>query len=199
VGLVALAAAALAVIAVSVVARGVGHFHWWAEFIVVPGAAIAAGGVPLLARGGDRGLFGYLVCWCGALTFLVGALLMFGAMGDGWPVLISAPALTVAGTYFWHPADPLPRGLHRTVVSLALLAVTLGGVFLAMQSDWRGFSNPHWWGGYMIAAGGLVLLNGVELLRHRMRYGLQAATLMVGPAAVTILLGLRFLRNLTIP
>jgi hypothetical protein len=44
-----------------------------------------------------------------------------------------------------------------------------------------------------------VLLNGVELLRHRMRYGLQAATLMAGPGVLTILLGLRFLRNLTLP
>jgi hypothetical protein len=196
---VALGAAAVAVLVVSIVARAVGDFHWWAEFTAVPGAGIAAAGVPLLARGGDRGLFGYLVCWCGALIFLVGALLMFGAMGDGWPVLISAPALTVAGTYFWHADDPLPRGLHRTVVSLALLAVTLGGVFLAMQTGWSGFSNAHWWGGYMIAAGGLVLLNSVELLRHRMRYGLQAATLMAGPGVLTILLGLRFLRNLTLP
>jgi hypothetical protein len=193
-----LAIAALAVIVIPVVAWSTGRLHWWAEFIVVPAAAITAAGAQLLARGGGRSLVGYFVCAVGTVDALVGALLMFGVMGRGWPLMIIVPALTVAGTYLWRADDPLPRGLHRTVALLALLAATLGGVFLAMRLGWSGFDSPRWWAGYMVAAGVLVLLNGVELLRHRMRYGLQAATLMAGPAALTILLGLRFLRNLPI-
>jgi hypothetical protein len=197
-GSAAIAIAALAAIVIPVVAWGTGRLHWWAEFILVPAAAIAAAGAQLFVRGGGRNLVGYFVCAVGALDVLVAVLLMFGEMGRGWPLMIIVPALTVTGTYLWRADDPLPRGLHRTVALLALLAATLGGVFLAMQLGWSGFDNPRWWGGYMVAAGALVLLNGVELLRHRMRYGLQAATLMAGPAALTILLGLRFLRNLPI-
>ncbi len=44
-------------------------------------------------------------------------------------------------------------------------------------------------------AGAIVLGNAGELTRHRMPYRLQAITLLVGPAVVAFLLGLRFLRG----
>jgi hypothetical protein len=47
-----------------------------------------------------------------------------------------------------------------------------------------------------MAAGIVVAANGLELTRHRMPYRLQAVVLALGPAAVAILLGIRFLRGL---
>ncbi len=52
-----------------------------------------------------------------------------------------------------------------------------------------------WWGAFLMLAGAIVLGNAVELTRHRMPYRLQAITLLVGPAVIAFLLGLRFLRG----
>src|ERR1700754_3375005 len=93
--LAGLAVAALAVAAVTVSAQSVGRFHWWAGFVLVPGALIAASGGVLLVRGGGRAFTGYLVAWVGGLVFTVGALLMYGAMGRGWPLMIILPSLAV--------------------------------------------------------------------------------------------------------
>ena len=40
---------------------------------------------------------------------------MFGAMPRVWPLMIVLPGLAIAGSYAWRPADPLARGLHRTI------------------------------------------------------------------------------------
>jgi hypothetical protein len=188
-------AAALAVMAVTVAAQSVGRFHWWAGFIVVPTALVAAAGGPSLIRGGSRAFGGYVLVCAGALGYAVGALLMFGAMEQGWPLMITLPALAVVGTYAWRPAHPLGRGLHRTVASLALVAASLGPLFFLLRADWIDLPS-RWWGAYLVAAGIVVAANGLELTRHRMPYRLQAVVLALGPAAVAILLGIRFLRGL---
>jgi hypothetical protein len=187
--------AAAAVIAVTVTAQSVGRFQWWAGFVVMPTALVVAAGMPSLARGGSRAFGGYLLACAGVIGFAVGALLMFGAMSDGWPLMITLPALAVGGTYAWRPTHPLARGLHRTVASLAVLAVSLGPLFFLLRAD-RVDLPPQWWGGYLVAAGIVVAANGLELIRHRMPYRLQAVVLALGPAAVAILLGVRFLRGL---
>ncbi|GAB3143534.1 hypothetical protein GCM10027290_19990 [Micromonospora sonneratiae] len=187
--------AALAVTTVTVTAQSSGRFHWWAGFILVPGALIAASGGPLLARGGGRAFTGYLVAWVGGLVFAVGAILMFGAMGRCWPIMIVLPTLAVAGTYFWRPVHPLARAFHRTIASLALAGAALGVTFQLMTTDVIDFGETAWWGGFMMLAGVIILLNGLELLRHRIDYRLQAMTLAAGPAVITFLLGLRFLRG----
>ncbi|MFK3982931.1 hypothetical protein ACI2K4_21445 [Micromonospora sp. NPDC050397] len=190
-----LAVAALAVVAVTVTAQSIDRFHWWAGFVLVPGALIAATGGPLLVRGGGRAFAGYLVACVGTLVFTVGALLMLGAMGRGWPLMIMFPSLAVAGTYGWHPAHPLARAAHRTVAMLALGGAALGVTFLLLRSGRIDFGRTDWWGGFMMLAGVIVFLNAVELTRHRIPYRLQAITLLLGPAVVTFLLGLRFLRG----
>ena len=48
---------------------------------------------------------------------------------------------------------------------------------------------------FLMLAGAIVLGNAGELTRHRMPYRLQAITLLVGPAVIAFLLGLRFLRG----
>ena len=63
--------------------------------------------------------------------FATGAILMFGAMSRMWPLMIVLPALAIAGSYAWRPADPLARAFHRTIALLALVAVALGLTFLA--------------------------------------------------------------------
>jgi hypothetical protein len=187
--------AALAVAVVTVVAQSIGRFNWWAGFILVPGALIAAAGVPLLARGGGRAFAGYVVACLGGLVFAVGAILMFGVMGPGWPMMIVLPCLAIAGTYLWRPVHPLVRALHRTVATLALCGVALGVTFLLMLAGTIDFGETDWWGGFMMLAAVVILSNAVELVRHRMPYRLQAITLLVGPAVITFLLGLRFLRG----
>ena len=193
--LVSLGAAAFGVAMVNILAQSTGHYHWWAGFILVPGALIAATGGPLLVRGGGWAFGGFLVTCVGGLVFAVGAILMFGAMGSWWPFMITLPTLAVAGTYRWHPVHPLARGLHRTVAMLALGGAALGLTFLLMRADVIDFGETHWWGGFMMLAGVIVLANALELVRHRIPYRLQAITLLFGPAVFTFLLGLRFLRG----
>ena len=193
--LAGLGAAALATGAATAAAQSPGRFHWWAGVILVPGALIAAAGGPLMARGGGRAFGGYVVAGIGAIVFTVGALLMLGLMGDGWPLLVVLPCLAVAGTYRWRPDHPLARGLHRTV---ALLAVTGAGVGATLELIVTGlvdFGTIGWWGGFMMLAAASVFANALELGRHRMPYRLQAVTLLVGPSVVAFLLGLRFLRG----
>ncbi|MFC3501256.1 hypothetical protein ACFOOK_09835 [Micromonospora krabiensis] len=193
--LVSLAVAGSAAAATTTIAQGSGHFHWWAGFVLIPGALIAATGGPLLARGGGRAFAGYVVACVGALVFATGALLMVGAMSRGWPVMIILPCLAVAGTYFWRPAHPLARGLHRAVALLALSGALLGGTFQLIRAGLVDFGDTGWWGAFMMLAAVIVLGNAAELTRHRMPYRLQAITLLAGPAVVAFLLGLRFLRG----
>lgn len=155
---------------------------------------IAASGGPLLARRGGRAFAGYVIACVGTLVFAVGALLMFGVMGRGWPVLVVLPCLAVAGTYLWRAAHPLARGLHRAVALLALTGALLGLTLQLIRVDLIHLETG-WWGAFLMLAGAIVLGNAVELTRHRMPYRLQAITLLVGPAVVSILLGLRFLRG----
>ncbi|PZF86008.1 hypothetical protein [Micromonospora deserti] len=192
---VSLAVVGLAAAATTTAAQGSGHFHWWAGFVLIPGALIAACGGPLLARGGGRAFAGYVVACVGALVFAVGALLMFGVMGRGWPVMIIMPCLAVAGTYLWRPAHPLARGLHRAAAMLALAGALLGATFQLIRTEVVDLGTTRWWGAFVMLAGMIVLGNAVELTRHRMPYRLQAITLLVGPAVVAFLLGLRILRG----
>lgn len=187
--------AALAVALVTTVTQSIGRFHWWAGFVLVPGALIGAAGGPLLVRGGGRAFVGYVFACVGGLVFAVGALLMFGVMDSGWPLMIVLPSLAVAGTYFWRPAHPLARGLHRTVAMLALGGAALGVTVLLINIERVDFAGIQWWGGFMMLAGVVVFANALELLRHRMPYRLQAMALQFGPAIVAFLLGLRFLRG----
>ncbi|MBE1487040.1 hypothetical protein [Plantactinospora soyae] len=193
--LTSLAAAGFAVVVVTVTAQTIDKFHWWAGFILVPGALIAASGGPLLVRGGGRAFVGYLLACVGGLVFAVGAMLMFGVIAKGWPFMITLPALAIAGTYYWRSADPLPRAFHRTVAMLALNTAALGVTFLLLVNDVLDFGDTGWWGGFMMVGGAIILGNGLELLRHRIVYRAQAVTLAVGPAVIAFLLGLRFLRD----
>lgn len=193
--LISLAVAGAAAAATTTAAQGSGHFHWWAGFVLIPGALIAATGGPLLARGGGRAFAGYVVACVGALVFAVGALLMFGVMGRGWPVMIILPCLAVAGTYLWRPAHPLARGLHRAAALLALAGALLGGAYQLTRVGLVEVGAAGLWGACLMLAGVIVLGNAVELTRHRMPYRLQAITLLVGPAVVACLLGLRLLRG----
>lgn len=192
--LLGLGLAAVAVGLVTAVAQALDRFHWWAGFVLTPGALIAACGVPLLVRGGSRALVGYVVACLGVLVFAVGALLMLAAMGFGWPLMISLPALSIAGTYLWRPEHPLLRVLHRTVALLGLVVAGLGVAFLLGHTGWVRLP-AGWWGAFLMAAGLVIAANGVEAARHRMPYRLPAVTLAIGPAVLAFLLGLRFLRG----
>jgi hypothetical protein len=191
----AVASVAVGVAAVTTIAQSLDRFHWWAGFVLVPGAIIAASGAPLLTRGGGRAFTGYMISWVGVLLFTVGTLLMMGVMARSWPIMIILPALAVVGSYAWRPEHPLARVFHRTIATLALGGAAVGVTFLLMHADTVDFGETNWWGGFMMAAGVIVALNGLALLRHRIEYRLQAIALAVFPAAIVFLLGLRILRN----
>ncbi|MFF5070888.1 hypothetical protein ACFY2R_06680 [Micromonospora olivasterospora] len=190
-----LAVAGAAAAATTALAQATGQFHWWAGFVLTPGALIAACGGPLLARGGGRAFTGYVVACLGALVFADGALLMAGVMGRGWPALVMLPCLAVAGTYLWRPDDPLARGLHRTVALLAVAGALVGATLQLIRAGLYEPGPFHWWGAFVLLAGVVVAGNAAELARHRMPYRLQAVTLLVGPAVVAALLGVRMLRG----
>ena len=128
------------------------------------------------------------------MVFAVGALLMFGVMGRGWPLLVVLPCLAVAGTYGWRAAHPLARGLHRAVALLALTGALLGLTLQLIRVD-SDRPGDRLVGRVPDAGRGHRVGNAGELTRHRMPYRLQAITLLVGPAVVAFLLGLRFLRG----
>ncbi|WP_433387597.1 hypothetical protein [Micromonospora sp. KLBMP9576] len=194
--MISLAVAGLAAAATTTTAQSSGHFHWWASFVLIPGALIAAAGGPLLARDGGRAFAGYVVACLGVLVFTVGALLMFGVFGRGWPLMVVLPCLAVAGTYHWRLVHPLARGLHRAVSLLALAgALLLGGTLQLDRVGLVDVGAAPMWGAFLMLAGMIVLGNAVELTRHRMPYRLQAITLLAGPAVVAFLLGLRLLRG----
>ncbi|MFC8846957.1 MULTISPECIES: hypothetical protein [unclassified Micromonospora] len=190
-----LAAAGVAVAATTSVAQATGRFHWWAGFVLIPGALIGAVGGALLARGGGRAFAGYVVGCVGLLVCTVGALLMTGTTGRGWPALVVLPCLAVAGTYLWRPGDPLARGLHRTVALLALAGTGVGATLMLIRNRVVDPGETHWWGGFVLLAGVIIGGNAAELARHRMPYRLQAVTLLLGPAVVAALLGVRMLRG----
>ncbi|WJK40563.1 hypothetical protein O7608_29935 [Solwaraspora sp. WMMA2056] len=193
--LAGIGAGALATGTVTALAQATGRFHWWAGFVLVPGALLAACGGPLLARGGGRAFGGYVIACAGALVFAVGTLLMLGLTGVGWPVMIILPCLAIAGTYHWRPEHPLGGGLHRTVALLSLTGAGLGATFLLITTGVVDLAGTGWWGAFMMLAAVAVLGNAVDLGRHQMPYRLQAVTLLAGPAVVAFLLGLRFLRG----
>ncbi|MFY1634084.1 hypothetical protein ACN27F_12520 [Solwaraspora sp. WMMB335] len=193
--LAGLGTAALATGVATAAAQSVGRFHWWAGFVLVPGALIAAVGGPLLTRGGGRAFGGYVITCIGALVFTVGTLLMLGLMAVGWPLMITLPCLAVTGTYGWRPDHPLARGLHRTVALLALTGAGVGATFGLVVNGVVDFGDTGWWGAFMMFAAAVVFANALELGRHRMPYRLQAVTLLAGPSVVAFLLGLRFLRG----
>ena len=149
----------------------------------------------LLARGGGRAFVGYVVACVGLLIFTVGALLMTGTTSRGWPALVTLPCLAVAGTYLWAVPPAAGPGLHRTVALLALAGALVGVTLFHPGARLVDPGQTHWWGRVVLLAGVVVCGNAVELARHRMPYRLQAVTLLVGPAVVAALLGVRMLRG----
>jgi hypothetical protein len=164
----------------------------WANAILLPAALIVTAGAALLTGGRGYSFLGYLLLCAGVIVFTVGTLLIGERMAWGWPLMVTLPCLAVAGTFLWAPTHPVARALHRTVAGGALLGATVGPVFFLRRADL--FAWPqHWWALFMIAAGAVVLGNALELTRHRINYRFQGATLLAGPALITMLLGFRFL------
>lgn len=186
-----LAASGAAVIAVATVNAAAGDRRWWANFILLPGAAVVAAAVPLLAAGRRRTAAGYAVLCAGAIVCTVGVLLIFGAMGRGWPLMIVVPCLAVAGTARWRASDGLARAAHRTIVGLALLGTVLGGTFLALRAGLVDLGDVRWWAFFMIAAGGVAIGNGLSLAGDLRGYRLPMIVLLVGPGVGAILAGVR--------
>jgi hypothetical protein len=186
-----LAASAAALVAVAAVNALAGGDRWWANFVLLPGAAVVAAAVPLLRAGRGQAAGGYAVLCAGAIVCTVGALLLFGAVGRGWPLLIIVPCLAIAGTARWRATDPSGRAGHWTVVGLAVLGVLLGLTFAALRADLVDFGDTRWWAYFMIAAGAVAIGNGLALVRDLRGYRLSTLVLLAGLGAGAVLAGLR--------
>jgi hypothetical protein len=183
-----LAASGIAIVTVAVANAAADNDRWWANFILLPGAGLMAAAV-LLLRGGRAGA-GYAVLCVGALISTVGLLLLFEAMGHGWPLMIIIPCLAIAGTARWRAPDPNARAAHRTVVGLALLGALLGVTFLALGGGLIDLDG-RWWAFFMMAAGLIAVGNGLSLLTDVRGYRLPTAVLLAGIGTATIFAGLR--------
>jgi hypothetical protein len=185
-----LAASAAALVAVAIANAAAGHQRWWANFVLLPGAAMVAAAVPLMRSGRQRAAVGYAVLCAGVLVCAVGGLLLFGAMGRGWPLMIVLPCLAVAGTARWRVADASARASHRTVVGLAGLGVVLGATFLAIEAG-LDLGDGRWWSFFMMAAGAVAIGNGLSLVGDVRGYRLPTTVLLAGLGAGAVFAGLR--------
>jgi hypothetical protein len=181
-----LVASAVALVAVATANAAAGQQRWWANFILFPGAALLAAAVPLMRTTAA----GYAVLCVGTLVSAVGMLLLFGAMGKGWPLMVVLPCLAVAGTARWRVPDPNTRAAHRTVVGLALLGALLGVTFLALGGGLIDLDG-RWWAYFMMAAGLVAIGNGLSLLTDVRGYRLPTTVLLAGLGAAAFLAGLR--------
>ncbi|HEU4427017.1 MAG TPA: hypothetical protein VFR67_31195 [Pilimelia sp.] len=189
--LAASVAAFAAVVVVNAIDLADGSHRWWANFILIPGAALMVAAAQLFPGGRSRAVAGYLLACAGGLIFAVGAILMIGGMGRGWPLMIILPCLVVVGTVRWLPADPIGRAAHRTVIGLAALGVVLGVTFLALRAGLVDPGDAHWWGIFMIAAGLISVANALSLVRDPRGYRFSATVLLGGLGLAAILMGMR--------
>jgi hypothetical protein len=173
----------------NLVAVGIDRFHWWANFILVPGALVAAAGLGL--RHVNRATR-FLIGWLGAIVFTTGLLLLTGSMGALWPFMIIVPCLGPVALFALRPADPSVRAMVDTVAGLGALGVVLGMMFLALDSGLVDPDGGRWWVWFMLAAGSVPLANGLGLLaRRRGGYWFSTAVLLLAMGGFTILAALQ--------
>jgi hypothetical protein len=184
-----LAASAVALVAVAVINGLAGEGRWWANFILLPGAAAVAAAVPLTRSG--RSAAGHAVASAGTIVCTVGTLLIFAEMTRGWPLMIIVPCLVVASTVRWRARDDNARAAHWTVVGLAALGALLGVTLLVMRAGAVDLGGVRWWGGFMIAAGAVAVGNGLSLVGDIRGYRLSTTVMLAGLGAGAIMAGLR--------
>jgi hypothetical protein len=185
---VALVGCVAAIVLTHAVALAADRFHWWADFVLVPGALVAAAGLAMRAGPVAR----FTVGWLGLIIFSTGVLLMTGGMGAGWPLMIIVPCLGPLALYAMRPADPSLRSLLHTVAGLAGLGVLLGGAFFAIKTGRYEPGRDRWWVGFMLAASVVPAGYGLALLaRRRGVYWYSTAVLLLALGGFTILAALR--------
>jgi hypothetical protein len=180
----------LAAIAVAnILALTVGEFHWWANFVLVPGSVVAAAGLGLRDAGpAGRSVIG----WLGAIVFTTGVLLLTGTMGALWPLMIVVPCLGPVALVALRPADASVRAMVDTVAGLGAVAVALGATFLALRADLVEFGSTRWWVWFMVAAATVPGVNGLLLLnRRRGGFWFSTAVLLLAAAGFTFVAAMR--------
>jgi hypothetical protein len=184
-------AAVLAVNAAATVAGEAGR-HWWANFILLPTAGIAAVGGSMAVGRGVRAAAGYALFCAGTIAFAAGAILMFGGMSRCWPLMIVLAALALVGTVRWWPGVPTGRAVHGAFVGVAAVVAALGVAFqLRVGAAQPVDGGRHWWGWFIVLAG-LVMAGSAAWLRSdRSGYRVSSATLLIGLGLAAVVVGLR--------
>lgn len=185
-------AAVIVVNAAATIAGEAGR-HWWANFILLPTAGIAAVGGSMMIGRGVRAAAGYVLFLAGAIGFAVGTIVMFGAMHRCWPLMIVLPALGLVGTARWWPREPAGRAVHGAFVGVAAVVAALGVAFQVRVGAGHPVEEAgrHWWGWFIAAAGVVMGINAVWLKSDRSGYRISSATLLIGLAAAAVAIGLR--------
>jgi hypothetical protein len=180
------------ILAIDVLSATAGQYHWWANFILVPGAVLTAFASP---AGRWRHPAWNIVLWTGVIVTLVGVLLTFNAMGSCWPLMISVPSLGLAvtvGRTLPRVADPSARAVVRSVIELAGLGGLLGVVLMLIIHDVVDIGQYRWWTVFMITSGAVPLSNGMWLLALRRGTDwFSTAILLMGIGAAAAFCGFR--------
>ncbi|WP_213452692.1 hypothetical protein [Rhizomonospora bruguierae] len=185
-------AAVLAVNTTATIAGEAGR-HWWANFILLPTAGIAAVGGSMMTGRGVRAAAGYTLFCFATIGFAVGAILMFGAMGRCWPLMIVLPAAALLGTVRWWPAEPAGRAVHGAFAGVAAVTLALGAAFQLRVGGGEPVERAgyHWWGWFIALAGVVMAGNAIWLRTDRSGYRISSATLLIGLGLAAVAVGLR--------
>jgi hypothetical protein len=163
-------------------------FRWWANFIVLPGLVLLAFAVGLTRAAPETR---FVLAWLGAVIVTTGLLLFGHAMGHLWPFMIVVPAAGPLGLFAMRPADPSVRAFIHTLAGLAAVAIALGVTFVLINTDAVDLGAHHWWGGFMLGAAAVPLVNGlIVLAQRRGTYWFSMAVLLVALGGYTALAGI---------
>lgn len=184
-----------AVLAVNTAATIVGQAgdHWWANFILLPTAGVAAVGGSMMVGRGLPAAAGYVLFNAGAVGFAAGAIVMFDAMSRCWPLMILLPALGLVGTARWWPREPAGQAVHGAFVGVSAVVVALAVAFQIRLARGEPIEEDgqHWWGWFIALGGVLMAGNAVWLKADRSGYRVSSATLLIGLGVAGVAVGLR--------
>jgi hypothetical protein len=163
-------------------------YHWWANFIMLPGLVLIGVALGLAGAARETRL---VLAWMGTIILVTGLLLLTGSMGDLWPFMIIVPCLGPVTLFALRPTDPSVRAFVNTVAGLGVVAVALGAAFLLLRDDLIDLDDVRWWAWFMLAAAAVPAYNGTVLLAGRRgTYWFSMAVLLIALGGYTTLAAL---------
>jgi hypothetical protein len=182
---VAVAGPVAVLIAANAVVMADDPYHWWANFIMLPGLVLIGVGLGLARAARETRL---VLIWMGTIILVTSLLLLTGSMGELWPFMIIVPCLGPVTLFALRPTDPSVRAFVNTVAGLGAVAAALGVAFLLLRDGAIHLDNVRWWAWFMLAAAAVPAFNGAVLLAGRRgTYWFSMAVLLIALGGYTTL------------